>query len=74
MDESDATKLEKFARLVQAMRAHQREFFRTKKGAALDASKAAEQAVDAAVREILEPGLFPPDRGEAGRYTQGSGA
>ncbi len=65
MNESAETKLERLARLVQAMRGHQREFFRTKKGSTLDAAKAAEQAVDAAVREILEPGLFGSKHEEA---------
>jgi hypothetical protein len=47
------------AKLVAHMRTQQREYFRTRSSAALDASKAAEKAVDRAVKECLDqPSLF----------------
>ena len=44
-----------FAALVQAMRAAQRLYFRTRTAAALEAAKGAEEMVDAALRTILAP-------------------
>jgi len=44
---------------VSEMRHAQREYFRTRSQAALQASKAAESNVDRLVRELSEPSLFP---------------
>lgn len=71
--------LQDLARLVQAMRGHQKDFFRTRSQSSLELSRDREKAVDAAVKEILnpQPGLFdrPPERvaGRPERMPPGSG-
>ncbi len=63
------------AKLVLAMRNHQKQYFRTKQG--LDQCKAAERSVDNAVAALLaEPDLFsPPPEKIARKYdNSGSGA
>ncbi len=47
--------VETLARLVRDMRQHQKDYFRTKSGEELTASKDYEKRVDAAVKEVLEP-------------------
>lgn len=45
-------KTEEFVKLVEQMRAAQREYFRTRSGDVLVRAKGLEEAVDAAVREM----------------------
>ena len=46
--------LTSFADIVERMRHAQREFFRTRSQSALEASKKAERAVDAALKELQD--------------------
>jgi hypothetical protein len=54
-----ALSVRELAQLVADMRAKQREYFRTRSSAALEASKTAERKVDKACEEVLrQPTLF----------------
>lgn len=66
MDPTPPLTLEKFAQLVEGMRAAQRRYFRDRGSNSLQVSKALEREVDRACEEILrpavpEPTLFPID-------------